>query len=259
MRIPLRRVHPHQPLPRRLLPSILGALVLGTWWLASETAWAGSPLVPSPARLATALWAVAEDGRLWEGVAATAEEIGLAVLLFVAVGTAVGLTMGGGPLRFNVVYGPLSTLFALPKVTLLPLFVLMFGYGTQQKVLFGALYGLFPLVMNTMVGARAVSAVHRDLFDSVGAGPLFRALRLTLPSMMPFFLSGLRIGFVYAGIGVLLAEMYVSTKGLGQEIVSAADQTTLDQFWVFVGAATVILVAGSTLLRALEERVTWRP
>jgi NitT/TauT family transport system permease protein len=229
------------------------------WWLTTATGTVDSPLVPSPSRLLDAAREVSRDGRLWLDVRTTLGELAVSVGVFVVVGTVLGVAMGSGERRFGVFNGPVATWFAMPKITVLPVFVLAFGLGFQQKVLFGALYGVFPLVMNTMTGARAVRTVHTQLFDAVGAGPVFRTIRLTIPSMLPYFLTGLRIGYVYAGIGVLLAEMYVSTAGLGQALISAADQPVLDQFWVFVLASSALLVVGAGILGIIEYRLAkWR-
>src|SRR5699024_2502871 len=188
-----------------------------------------SKLVPSPRRLVEAYADITAGGQLWSDVTATVGELAVASIIFIAAGTILGIYFGSGTRRFDVTYGPISTIFAMPKITFLPVFVLVLGYGMQQKALFGALYGFFPLIMNTMIGAKSVQLTHHQLFDVIGANSVFRALRLTLPSMLPYFMTGLRIGYVYAGIGVLLAEMYVSSEGIGQQINSAADQTTLDQ------------------------------
>lgn len=246
------------PLARYGWIGVVGAVLL-LWWLLTGSGAISSPLLPSPTRLYDATREVSQDGRLWLDIRTTLGELGVAVAVFVVVGTVLGIAMGSSARRFAIFDGPVATWFAMPKITVLPVFVLAFGLGFQQKVLFGALYGLFPLVMNTMAGARAVRTVHTQLFDAIGAGPVFRSLRLTLPSMLPFFLTGLRIGFVYGGIGVLLAEMYVSTEGLGQELISAADQPTLDQFWVFVLTATALLVIGAGILGLIEHRLAkWR-
>jgi ABC-type nitrate/sulfonate/bicarbonate transport system permease component len=238
--------------------AVLAAWV-ALWWLLTATDILSPTLFPSPPEVVSAAVDLAAAGDLWPHVWATIKELLVATALFVAVGGVLGLVLGSSRRLFDITYGPISTLFAMPKITVLPIFVLAFGLGMQQKVLFGALYGFFPLVMNTMLGARGVRPIHSQLFQSIGARPVFRALRLVLPSMLPFFISGLRIGFVYAGIGVLLAEMYVSSTGLGREIVSSAEQSTLTDFWVYVGAASLILVAGATLLRRLEVRFSrWR-
>lgn len=235
------------------------ALAVALWWALSATEVISPRLFPTPDRVAATAVDLAASGELWPHMAVTVRELLAATALFVAVGGVLGLLLGRSRLSFDITYGPITTLFAMPKITVLPIFVLAFGFGLQQKVLFGALYGFFPLVMNTMLGARGVRQLHSQLFDSIGAGPVFRAARLVLPSMLPFFISGLRIGYVYAGIGVLLAEMYVSTSGLGRQIVSSAEHSTLTAFWVYVGAASVILVAGATLLHLVESRFSrWR-
>lgn len=235
------------------------AAAVGLWWLLSELEIISPVIFPAPPDVASAAVDLSGSGALWPHVGQTVQELLLATALFVAVGAVLGVVLGSTKTLFNLTYGPISTLFAMPKITVLPIFVLAFGFGLKQKVLFGALYGFFPLVMNTMLGTRGVRPIHAQLFDSIGARPVFRAWRLVVPSMLPFFISGLRIGFVYAGIGVLLAEMYVSREGLGRQIVTSAEHSTLTDFWVYIGAASAILVTGATALRYLELRLSrWR-
>jgi NitT/TauT family transport system permease protein len=250
-------------LPRKLIDSYgwLGVLAaaVALYWMLSAAEVLSPTIFPTPPRIVSAAVDLAGEGTLWPHVWVTVQELLLATGLFLVIGGGLGLALGASRISFDIAYGPISTLFAMPKITVLPIFVLAFGFGMQQKVLFGALYGFFPLVMNTMLGARGVRRIHAELFDSIGAKPAFRARRLVLPSMLPFFISGLRIGFVYAGIGVLLAEMYVSTDGLGRQIKTAAEHSTLSEFWVYVGAASAILITGATALRYLERRYDrWR-
>src|SRR5690606_40624539 len=63
-------------------------------------------------------------------------------------------------LAFQVTYGPIATLFAFPKVTLFPIFITALGLGLASKVMFGALFGFFPLAMGTMVGVRGIKSIQ---------------------------------------------------------------------------------------------------
>jgi ABC-type nitrate/sulfonate/bicarbonate transport system permease component len=93
----------------------------------------------------------------------------------------------------------------------------------------------------------------------VGASFWFRLWRLLVPGALPYFITGLRIGYVYAGIGVLLAEMFAAVGGLGNRIIGAGYQSTLDQFWVYVVVSAALLMAGAGVFRAIEVRLShWR-
>ncbi|QGH70695.1 ABC transporter permease [Pseudactinotalea sp. HY158] len=230
--------------------------VLGLWELLSRTEVIDPRLFSSPTGIVQAFLELQAAGEIWHHVGVTVVELLLATVIFTVAGTLLGIVLGLSPLAFEVTYGPIATLFAFPKVTLFPIFIMAVGLGTTSKVLFGAVFGVFPLLMGMMVAVRGIRALHLQLFDAIGASFWFRCSRLFVPSTLPAMVSALRIGFVYAGIGVLLAEMFAAVSGLGNRIVGAGYQSTLDQFWVYVVLTSVILLAGAGALRALEMRLS---
>lgn len=232
-------------------------VLLGAWYVLTNVIIRDPSLVPTPARFAVSLWGLVASGALLESVRVTVGEMLLANALYIVAGIALGVSIGSSATRRNVVSGAFATLFAMPKITLLPLFVLTFGLGLSQKVLFGALYGFFPFVISILDGFQIIKREHQDLFISIGARPLFKVKKLIAYSLMPFIFTGLRLGFVYCGIGVLLAEMYVSQRGLGQALMSSTDSLNLDRFWVYVATASLLLVLGSKIIEWVERRVTW--
>lgn len=238
----------------------LGVVIaaFGTWWGLSVANVLDANLFPSPGTLGRRFLEMSA-GALWTDILQTLKLLMIATIVFIVVGTAFGIMLGTRKNAFDVSYGPIGTLFATPKITLLPIFVLTLGVGLTQKVMFGAFYGLFPLIMIVMVGSRNIPPLYQSLMRTIGAPTLMRVFRLYIPAMLPFFFSGLRIGYVYAGIGILLSEMYVSVDGLGQGIMSSVGQKTLASFWIYVFAATSVLLVGSSLLRHLERKLErWR-
>jgi NitT/TauT family transport system permease protein len=241
----------------QLAGAVVAILVI--WELVSRAEIINPRLFSSPLRVWDAWWGLLDRGLIWPHLWVTAQALLLALVVFVVVASVVGVALGVRQYTFEVFYGPIATFFAFPKVTLYPIFIIAFGFGLESKVLFGALFGFFPLVMNVMVGVRAVRRLHLDLFDSVGAGPFFRFSRLLIPATLPYFATGLRIGYVYAGIGILLAEMFAAVRGLGNRIIAAGYQSTLDNFWVYVVLASLLLMVGAGLFRIIELRLSrWR-
>src|SRR5699024_4773568 len=115
----------------------------------------------------------------------TATELLLATALFTVVGGLLGILLGASRLAFVVTYGPVATLFAFPKVTLFPIFIMAVGLGLTSKVLFGALFGVFPLLMGVMVAVRGIRTTHLMLFDAVGASFWMKVRRLYIPATLP--------------------------------------------------------------------------
>lgn len=241
------------PLPIQIVAVLL--IGMGIWELLSWFEVIRSALFSSPIRIAQEFFVLLAAGEIWQHVGVTVVELLLATAIFTVVGVLLGILLGLSPLAFEVTYGPIATIFAFPKVTLFPIFIMAVGLGTTSKVLFGVIFGVFPLLMGMMVAVRGIRSLHLQLFKAIGASFWFRCWRLFVPSTLPAMVSALRIGFVYAGIGILLAEMFAAVSGLGNRIVGAGYQSTLDQFWVYVILTFAILLAGAALLRALELRL----
>lgn len=232
--------------------AVAAALVV-LWEVLSRFQVINPVLFSSPGRIATTFVTLAADGKVWGHVWMTLQELLLATVLVAVVGGIGGIVLGLSETWFKVTYGPIATLFAFPKVTLFPIFITALGLGLQSKVLFGALVGVFPVLMGTMVAVRGIRTIHRSLLKSVGASFPFALRKLYIPGTAPGFVSSLRVGFVYCGIGVLLAEMFAAYSGLGNRVVGSGGQATMDQYWVYVLLASGLLLIGTSLCRVLES------
>ena len=104
---------------------------------------------------------------------------------------------------------------AIPIVAVAPLLVLWFGSGITSKVLICALIVFFPVLVNTVVGIRAVPPVLYDLMNSVRATRWQILLKLELPASLPVLLGGLRIGATLSVIGAIVGELVDAKNGLG--------------------------------------------
>lgn len=104
---------------------------------------------------------------------------------------------------------------ALPRIALAPLFLLWFGLGISSKIALGISLTFFIVLSSTIAGARGVSADHIVLARTIGASSLQTFTRITLPSAVPTIFSGLRLGLIYALLGVIGGELIAAQKGLG--------------------------------------------
>jgi NitT/TauT family transport system permease protein len=168
-----------------------------------------------PSRVFTSL------GRVWEtrGVPAalqiTAWELGVAFLLAVASGLVVGLLLGLQPFARRSFMPIVLLLYGTPQITVLPLFILYFGIGPASKVAFGVTHGIFPIIVTIVAGVQNIKPILLTSARSMGASrwQLFRWV--IFPHMIPSFFGGMRLGMTGVLLGVLLAELYVSTAGIG--------------------------------------------
>jgi NitT/TauT family transport system permease protein len=106
-------------------------------------------------------------------------------------------------------------LYGTPQITVLPLFILYFGIGPASKIAFGVTHGIFPIVVTIVAGVQNIKPILLLSARAMGASrwQLFRWV--IFPHMIPSFFAGMRLGMTGVLLGVLLAELYVSTAGIG--------------------------------------------
>jgi NitT/TauT family transport system permease protein len=225
-------------------------LALGLWTLGAR---ATSPLIlPDPLSVAVQLvrtWALIQKN-LW----VTLAEIVLGFLVGSTVGIATG-TLVAHSRRIDGVLRPyIATSQAIPKAALAPLFVLWLGFGVWPKVTIAALISFFPLLENTIVGLRRVDPDALKLFTSLGASRWQVFTRLRLPNGLPYILTGLRVGIVFATVGAVIAEFVTANQGLGALIMIA--QGNFDTRLMFA-VIIVLTLLGVVLYELIHIAERW--
>src|SRR5258706_307397 len=103
----------------------------------------------------------------------------------------------------------------MPEVTILPLVILYFGIGAASKIAFGVTHGVFPVVVTVVAGVQNLKPILMTSARSMGASRWQMFRHVIFPHMIPSFFAGMRLGMSGVLLGVLLAELYVSTAGIG--------------------------------------------
>jgi NitT/TauT family transport system permease protein len=196
-----------------LLRSVAFVLALAGWELLCRSNVVHPIILAAPSDIVLAL---AASG--WDFLGAfqvTILSILVAAGLAWSIGMGFGLAVGMSPLG-NGVFSPLLTgLFAVPLVTLYPMFMVWFGIGPGSKIAFAAMSGAIPIALNTMDGVRQIDRGYIAFARSIGASSLKAYLRIYFPLSLPAILSGLRIGTSLVVISVIVGEMLASLDGLG--------------------------------------------
>lgn len=230
---------------RRSDPVFVLLAVLALWQAAH---WAtGGTTLAGPAQALARLWVLL--GRV--GFRADVADTGSAFLLSAAVSVMVGIALGGllglSRLAGRVVEPVLASFYALPKVTLYPVVLLLFGLGFSAKVAFGVMHGLVPILLLTMNAVLQVRPVHLRTARAMRLGTARTLIWVVLPSIVPEVLAGVRIGVPLALLGVLIGEMFASRRGLGSVAMRAMetnDGATLLAVAVLLSVAALAVNAG---------------
>jgi NitT/TauT family transport system permease protein len=234
---------PSRPSNRFALWTALASLFIAVllWWIISRTAGLPAFILPSPGDVAVRFWQALTDGSLLMHMLATLVEILLGLLTGTSAAVMLGYAIAKSRLFERLVAPYLVATQAVPVVATAPLLVIWFGPGMFSKVLICALIVFFPVLVNTVLGIRAVPRPLYDLMGSLRAGRAQVLRYLELPAALPVLLGGLRIGATLSVIGAVVGELVGSNQGLGFLINVARGQ--YDTALVFVAVFTLIALA----------------
>jgi NitT/TauT family transport system permease protein len=216
-------------------------IALGVWWLAARTANLPAFILPSPVEVWRRFLTAALDGSLLFNTGVTTLEIMLGLLCGAGLATLLGYLVAKSRALERVLSPYLVASQAIPLVAIAPLLVIWFGPGMFSKVLICALIVFFPVLVNTVVGVRAVPPALLDLMHSLHASRGQILVKLEVPAALPVFLGGLRIGATLSVIGAVVGELVGSNQGLGFLINIGRGQ--YDTALVFVAIFMLIILA----------------
>jgi ABC-type nitrate/sulfonate/bicarbonate transport system permease component len=199
---------------------------------------------------------VLPDDRIMSALGMSVFEIACAYALSVVFGTAIGLAVGSTALARQGFYPLILVLYAIPQVSLIPLFVLMFGLGSASKIAFGFTHGIFPIMVAVIGGMSNVPTLYVRGARSMGASKLDIIRHVIFPNMVPSFFVGLRLAMTMTMLGVILAELYVSTAGVGYFTRVFAENYNPAPLFALVGSLAAIALAFNACVRVAERRLS---
>jgi NitT/TauT family transport system permease protein len=170
-------------------------------------------------------------------------------------GVAVGLALGAHRFSGAVAAPILTALYTIPKVTLYPMVLLIFGLGISAKVAFGVMHGIIPVVIFTMDAVRNINPVLMKTARVFRLSPRETAFRILIPAVLPEIVTGLRVGFSLTLLGVIIGEMFASQQGLGFMIINGMNVHNVRSLTAVVLLLLLFAVASGTVLLALERRL----
>lgn len=239
---------------RDLALSILTPIILlGFWETAARVGILDARLFTPPTVIAVRAADMVISGELWIHVSATVARLVAGFTLGALAGILAGMLMGvSRPLR--AAFGPTFTaLYALPKIAILPLLLLIFGLGETPKVLAVAISVFFVMQINTLAGIVQIDARILEAARAYRAsgGKLFR--HVLLPGATPAIVTGLRVSAGLAVIVVTAVEFVASNDGLGYLIWNSWQLFQPEQMYVGLIAVSIIGASVTGLVIACER------
>lgn len=237
-----------------LAASIAGGLV--AWQLAV------SIFRPNPLAV-VGPWDVARDtvsllaaGTLWPDIRLSLVQLFVGLGSAIVIGAAAGLVLGASP-RALALAGPwLTALYTIPVIAVAPLIIVAFGIGGGAKVLVVTIAAFFPIAINTIAGAREMRGGElRDVARAFGAGRWETLRDLIAPGAVPHLLTGIRLGIGRGLVGLVAADLFGSTAGIGYLILAGQQNLRTADVYVGVAALAVIGLALTGAVGLIERAV----
>lgn len=223
---------------------VLSLALLGLVWEVVSRLRLVDPLfVPPPTAVVSAMGAVFSQAlpRLGDTFLKTLGGYAVAVVLGVALGLLIGSlhTLRQATMPYVV------ALFSLPKILIIPWIVLILGVKAQAAILSGALFAFFPVLVLVIGGVRDVEPILITAATSMGASRWQLYQKVIVPAALPAILVGMRVGVVFALVGVLLTEMFAGIRGMGflmQQLAVAFNATHLFAATALVSVFSILVV-----------------
>jgi len=238
---------------RALDALVLGSLALAIWQGLYE--YAGDAAITSPLTTFDFAASLIKTSNFWGHAQATLVAFLYSLAISIALGVSLGLILGLQRFAGDVAEPILVALYTIPKVTLYPLILLIFGLGVSAKVAFGVIHGVIPIILFTL---NAVKNINQVLIRTS------RVMRLSnwqtistvlAPAVMPELITGVRVGFSLTMLGVLIGEMFASQRGLGFLIINGISMHNVRMTMAVILIVVVFAIAANGLLLWIDKRM----
>lgn len=230
-------------------------IILGAWEWGASSGWIDPSFVGNP-------WGIAEftvnnvfNARLWGDLFWTLFSVFTSFVLGSLAAVAAGLAFVTWPRLESFCDPYVSALNVLPRIALVPLFILWFGLGVGSKIAMGISLTFFIVLSSTVAGIRGVSQDHITLSRTMGADARQLFFWVTMPGAVPVLFSGLRLGLIYALLGVVGAEVIASERGLGQQLAYLGSVFDINGVWSLLFDLVLVGVSIMKLMNWLERRL----
>ena len=211
-------------------------------------------VLPRPSQILMTLWTRFPE--IWPHALQTLYTTLLGFALGIVIGILLGMLIGSSRLAYDVAYPLLVGFSSIPKVAVVPIFVLWFGAGTVPAVLTAMIMCIFPIVVNVATGLAATEPELRDVMRTLRASKWEILWNIGLPRTMPYFFASLKVAATLAFVGTVISETVASNRGIGNLMMIAS--SSFDVPLVFAGLfiLAALGVALYAIFSLIEGRVT---
>lgn len=212
------------------------------------------------------LWFSGPASSLWvtpgfvTDVLSSLQRVVLGLVLALIIGVSAGTLIGLLPRAGDYLDPTLQFMRSVPPVALVPIFMLLFGIGSGMRITLIAFTSVWPILLNTVAGVRAVEPLFHATARVFHIGLRRRLLEIVLPASAPLILAGLRVSTALGLIVMVLSEMVAATSGIGYRLMFEQQSFALTNMWACIVLLGVIGYLLNAIVTVIEKRVLrWLP
>ena len=243
----------------RWLPPLMFVLLLASWELSVARGWISALFFPAPTTILRAFIEQLGNGELLAALWTTFGRLLVGLLSGGVIGLFLGAWMGWSR-RVRTVLDPfVAALHAVPKLSILPLVMILFGIGETSKIVLVAITACFPLLLNTMTAVQQINPLHLEVARHYGASGRKLFQRVIFPASLPLILTGVRLALNAALVVTIGVELLSAREGLGAMIWLAWQTLRTEELYVALFTTALIGIGFNHLLQWYEKKVIhWR-
>lgn len=238
---------------------IFGIALLGLWELSSGTLidpfW-----VSSPSLVFRYLYGVIADGSIFTHLGVTLYETFSGFFIGAFFGIGLGFALGRREALAQILDPYVVAFNGIPRIALAPLFIIWFGIGPASKIILVVSVVFFLTFFNTFAGVKGVDAELKNVLRIMGASERQILMKVTLPAIVPWITTGLKISVPYAIVAAVVGEFIAASKGLGYLInYNTSLFSTTGALGGILVLALVVVLCNEAITRAESYFLRWRP
>ena len=250
----------------RLLSVLSPLFLLALWETLARLGVIDTRFFPAPSSISVVLWQMVQpspqypSGELWTNLGISLQRIAIGFMIGAVPGVILGLAIGlFSPVR-AVVQPLVDGTFPIPKIAVLPLFIMIFGIGEQSKYAIIATAVIYLVLINTVSGVRNIDQIYFDVGKNFHASKWMMFRDIALPGALPMVMTGLKLGMGVALLVIVAAEQVAARSGIGYLIWTSWQVFQVEKMYVGLMVIAVVGFAGALLLNYVERLVVpWKP
>jgi ABC-type nitrate/sulfonate/bicarbonate transport system permease component len=243
-----------------LVPFVSVLMALALWEAISRGGLIVERDLPAMSSTFNELWSMMKTGWFWLAFGRTVRGWAIGLALATVLAVPIGIALGSSEFAARAFRVPIEFLRPIPSAALIPVLFLTLGTNLNSEIFLATFGAFWPLLVQTMYGVHDVDPLAVDTARSFRVPRRARLYRITLPSAVPYIMTGLRISSTVALILAFTAELFMGTPGLGHELNYAYAFGLNTEVYALALATGFLGVAIHYALVALERRVLrWHP